>query len=319
MARTLDPPDFELSIELNPDAPAELQGIGTSYWELDGLDPETGDPVWTHRTRDLDFKVWSGTAHYAAAAAVTATVLEYFCTSCGGELTLTSRQALTHVRQGKNIDCRSCSAAVEDQAAKVLSPKASKERARRLSEQESVRLAEEEKRKLELGRREAIVERYPVENSSSEHLIDQASILAKVGALAVLHAVGDSGGLIYPIDFNDDSIGPDQSISSELFMAAWNANLLQIHPTSPSGAFVWEEDVKLGGGVYIHKARFFLPERALSNSASRSSPPLFVPGSTWPVCGRRNALNWPSWLGVSSRRKPAVTSFICSANTGCRI
>ncbi len=75
----------------------------------------------------------------------------------------------------------------------------------------------------------------------------------------MIHAVGNKGGLIYPIDTNDQTIGPNTSISKELFIAAWHGELLQIHPTSPTAAFVWDSDTVLGNGIYSHNTRFFAP------------------------------------------------------------
>jgi hypothetical protein len=259
MAASPRPADIQLELALNPAAPAGLQDLGAAYWKIAGLDPETGELVWACRTSDLDFKFWSGSAHYAAAAAVTVTAPDYSCLSCGGNLTLTSRQALIDVRRGKGVDCRSCNVTVEERAASVLSPKSLEKRSRKACEAAARRRAAEDARQLEQIKREAVAARYPIEEHDSELLIDQVSLIARVGALAVLHAVGDTGGLIYPVRYRDDTIGPTTSFSRELFTAAWHADLLQIHPSSPTNAFVWESEAELGDGIYVDLARFYTP------------------------------------------------------------
>ncbi|MDJ0105147.1 hypothetical protein QM646_01910 [Rhodococcus erythropolis] len=259
MANTPCLPDIDLRIELNSSAPEALQKIGVAYWEMAGLDPRTGGPVWTERIATLDYKIWSGTANYAAAAAVTVTAPEYSCGSCGGKLTLTSRQALTDALQDKNVDCRSCHATIEEQVGKILSPQSLEIRLRRTAEHDAREKAAEAERNREQGRRETIINRYRLESGGSNYLLSHASLSAKIGALAVLHAVGDRDGLIYPIDIGGDTIGPTSALSTQLFTDAWHSHLLQIHPSTPIDAFVWDDDTTLGNGIFIPKARFFVP------------------------------------------------------------
>lgn len=259
MANPLASSEIELSLELNPAAPAALQEVGLAYWELVGLDPETGDPVWARRTSDLNHGAWSGTPGYAAAAAVTVTAVGHVCAACGGPLTLSSRQAITDARRGMGVKCRACNATVDRQAVRILTPESVERRARQAAAAEARERAARCARELEQGRREAIAARYPVETADAATLIDAAPLLAKVGALAVLHGVGDKGGLVYPVDFESATVGPNQSLSRDLFLAAWRAGLLQIHPSSPSDAFTWESETTVGDEVYVDRARFFCP------------------------------------------------------------
>jgi len=200
MANTPCLPDIDLRIELNSSAPEALQKIGVAYWEMSGIDPRTGGPVWAERIATLDYKIWSGTANYAAAAAVTVTAPEYSCGSCGGKLTLTSRQALTDALQDKNVDCRLCHATIEEQVGKILSPQSLEIRLVRTAEHDARQKAAEAERNREQGRRAIINDQYRLKSSDSTYLLSHASLSAKIGALAVLHAVGDRDGLIYPID-----------------------------------------------------------------------------------------------------------------------
>lgn len=121
-----------------------------------GLGPRTSGPVWAERIATLDYKLWSGTANYAAAAAVTVTAPEYSCGACGSKLTLTSRQALTDALQDKNVDCRSCHATIEEQVAKILSPQSLEIRLRRTAEHDARQKATEAEASREQGQREII-------------------------------------------------------------------------------------------------------------------------------------------------------------------
>lgn len=156
MANTPRFSDIDLRIELNPAAPEALQDFGVAYWRMAGLGPRTSGPVWAERIATLDYKLWSGTANYAAAAAVTVTAPEYSCGACGSKLTLTSRQALTDALQDKNVDCRSCHATIEEQVAKILSPQSLEIRLRRTAEHDARQKATEAEASREQGQREII-------------------------------------------------------------------------------------------------------------------------------------------------------------------
>ncbi|MGX6508975.1 hypothetical protein [Rhodococcus sp. SJ-2] len=252
MPYAVPPADPNIRLEINAYAPTALQDVGIAYWRLDGLDPETGEPVWEHNVGALPYKMWSGGAHYAAAAAVAATLLGYWCASCKGELVLTSRQALSDALVGKAVECRRCNTRVDDQAAGILNPRALTASARRAIEAQGHVAVEQ-------ARREVIAEQYPVESVDPEQLLADASLPAKLGALSVIHAVGDTDGLIYPIEINDRTIAPNASLSKDLFIAAWDGGLLQVHPTSPTSSFTWDGGTGLGEGFYTNRARFFVP------------------------------------------------------------
>ncbi|MDN4640786.1 hypothetical protein QCD70_11070 [Agreia sp. PsM10] len=258
MTSTFEPSSIILQVVQNGDAPLELQSVGAAYWSIRNVDIETGEPVWAHRTSDIGFKVWSGTAHYAAAAAVSATAPSFECSTCGEPLTLASRRALTDAIRGKDVECRSCNPSVNERAAKILDPKAIDERSRRASATKAAQLAAVALRELDDDRRSALAKRYPVEDTSGEYLLDRASFLARIGALTVIHATGDHGGLVYPVETHTDEIGPNYSLSHELFKAAWWEDLLQIHPSSPLDAFVWNGS-SLGDSIYANRVRFFFP------------------------------------------------------------
>ncbi|KAF0957685.1 hypothetical protein MLGJGCBP_03549 [Rhodococcus sp. T7] len=121
----------------------------------------------------------------------------------------------------------------------------------------------ETKRELEQSQRDAISERYPVDDEDPISRISEAPIVARVGALAVLHAVGDRAGLIYPIEFHNSTIAPSNTFSEQLFVDAWHFNLLHVHPTSPTDAFVWDDGTTLGTtlgtSIYPEQTRFFVP------------------------------------------------------------
>lgn len=259
MPNALPPSDLKLRIEINVVAPSALQEVGIAYWSLLDLDPDTSEPRWEQRVSALPYKSWSSCAHYAAAAAVTAVLPGYSCGTCEGELALASRQTLADALAGKSVDCRACHKRVDEQAARILDPRSLESRVQRAAEALEQQAAEQVARELEQTRREVITEHYLVEPEDQEHLLADAPLLARVGALAVIHAVGDKGGLIYPIDTNDQTIGPNASLSTDLFIAAWRGELLKIHPTSPTTAFVWDGETGLGGSIYPSWTRFFVP------------------------------------------------------------
>ncbi|MFD6856017.1 hypothetical protein ACFWCF_01515 [Rhodococcus sp. NPDC060090] len=252
MPYAVPPTDPNIRLEINAYAPTALQDVGIAYWRLEGLEPETGEPIWEQSLSALPYKMWSGGAHYAAAAAVAATLLGYWCASCRGELVLTSRQALVDALVGKAVECRRCNTRVDDQAAGILNPRALTGHSHRALEARG-------QATIEQARREVIAELHPVAFEDPEQLLADASLQAKLGALAVIHAVGNTGGLIYPIEINDRTIAPNASLSKDLFIAAWQGGLLQVHPTSPTNAFSWDGETVLGEGFYTNRARFFVP------------------------------------------------------------
>ncbi|WP_395638548.1 hypothetical protein [Pseudolysinimonas sp.] len=258
MASPLKEPDFTIQTEARSDAPPDLQEVFQAYWDLEGLDPDSHAPVWRIKSGEIPHKYWSGVAYVAAAAGGTATLLDRTCPSCSAPLTLSSRQTVADVQAGKDPECRTCNSSIDERAASLLKPESLAKRAQQKEKEDAQRSAREAAEHLQLRRREAIETRYSVESDSGEYLLDQASITARVGALAVLHAVGDEGGLVYPIHYGDGTIAPNESMGRELFVAAWHSELLQVHPTSPTDAFVWEGD-DLTSSIYVAKARFFFP------------------------------------------------------------
>lgn len=163
-----------------------------------------------------------------------------------------------------------------------------------------------------------ISRRYPVESEDLELLLADASLQAKLGALAVIHAVGSTGGLIYPIEINDQTIAPNASLSKDFFIAAWQGGLLQVHPTSPVTAFSWDSETVLGEGFYTNRTRFFVPGDGPSKTESSASSTSFWPSWTRIACTRPSSPNLPSSHSISSQRKPDDTSFTCSASTTSR-
>ncbi|UZF48415.1 hypothetical protein [Rhodococcus rhodochrous] len=252
-------PGPELRIVLNDAAPPELREVGKAYWTLVGIDAETGEPRWEHQVSDLPYGTWSGSAHYVAAAAATVTLPDYVCAACAGDLILTSRQALADALAGKSVRCRTCQPRIDEHAARILDPRSLDTRAQRATKALEQRATQQAERDREDARRAVIAERYPVEPEDQDQLIASAPLLAKLGALAVLHAVGDKKGLIYPIDTDDQRIAPTATLGAELFRAAWHHGLLKIHPSSPTTAFLWNDDTTLSGSLYPGLAKFFMP------------------------------------------------------------
>jgi hypothetical protein len=172
-------------------------------------------------------------------------------------LTLTSRSALADARRGSRVKCRACNAIVDAAAANILDPKSSESRARRAAVAEERARSTAAARELEQKRRDAISAAYPVLGESGEELISAAPFLARIGALAALHVIGHRDGLIYPVNFGANEIAPSRALSSDLFIAAWHAGLLRVHPTSPTDAFTWSSETALGDSIYLERARFF--------------------------------------------------------------
>lgn len=260
-----------LLVVVNTEAPTDLQSFARQYWDLSGADVESGKPQWRLKATDLNFAVWSGTAQYAAAAGATATATDYVCGKCDGPFTLTSRQALLDVVRGNATECRSCNGKADQQATKILSGEGSEKRAAKLLEEEKAASAQRVRIQLVDDRRAYIESRYVVEDESEEYYLDKASVFARVGVLCAINGTGDQGGMLVGIDLHNESIAPSFQLSRDLFVAAWSAKLLQIHPTTSMNSLEWEEDSAIGtGAIHADKVRFFtgstgsLPER-LSN------------------------------------------------------
>ncbi|MGP5930643.1 hypothetical protein [Corynebacterium glyciniphilum] len=267
------PINFRFSLVLESSAPDALQEVARLYWEHDGVDADTNDIVWTRKTRDIDFKRWAGTAHIAAAAGGEAVSESFVCTTCNQALSLSSRQVLSDAQRGRDVRCRACDGRVNERARTVLDPKTHTKRQRRVDEEQreaTVRAIREKaasehrllEEKLEGKRRVAIEETYPpVTDDDGGCLAEDASIAARIGALAIIHIAGTDEGLIGPVRYNDALIAPSSELAHDLFVAAWRSALLVIHPTSPSDAFVWKEREPdtLDGRIYIDRIRFAAP------------------------------------------------------------
>lgn len=270
----LDPSDaidFELLLEVNPDAPADLCTVGESYWQHDGVDADTDEICWTRKVSEIDFKPWSGTAYVAAGAALVASSPTFSCATCDGVLTLSSRQTLTDARRGLAVECRSCNSLVDERAATVLDPKAQAKREKRVQAElaAATSRAEQTARRneqraqedeLEASRGRVIEATYPSEDNDGGYALDKASLRAKAGALAVIHAAGTPDGLIHAVQY-DTALAPSAEMARDLFLAALHADLLLIHPSSPAQGFVWSDDdpLELTTSFYAHLVRFHVP------------------------------------------------------------
>lgn len=265
--------DFNLVITLNPDAPRDLQILGEQYWEHKGLHPDRGTVRWTHKISEIDHTAWANSLYHAAAAGVRASAPAHSCAQCQEVLTLGSRTSLEEALRGEEVKCRDCNPLLDKYVAKVLDPE---ERAKReqiveqkrehARQREDARLVEQAQREaakeLDTLRRDVLETRYAsTAEGDGEYAFAHASIKAKLGALAVLHAVSHPDGLIYPVNFSNGSIAPNDRMATELFVEAWQAGLFLIHPSSPPDSFVWDEQnpLELGEGVYIERAHFMVP------------------------------------------------------------
>ncbi|OZD55583.1 hypothetical protein CH252_06930 [Rhodococcus sp. 06-1477-1B] len=267
------PADFEFAFLPAPGAPAELQEVARVYWEHDGIDAYSDAVVWTRKTTEINFKPWSGTIHYAAAAGGVASSSTFECQTCGGPLTLSSRQTLADARRGLSPECRECNGTVNQRSVAVLDPSALAKRQRKAEEDKRARAAAEVTRQqdavraqneaaLEQERRAAVASKYPSETDDpGEYDLEHAAVTARIGALAVIQAASDSSGVIRVGSYDEADIAPTADLSVELLAAAWRANLLLIHPSSPSNAFVWSEEdpAALATSIYTERTNFMAP------------------------------------------------------------
>ncbi|SDZ48691.1 hypothetical protein [Herbiconiux ginsengi] len=275
MPRVADPIDFELILTPNPEAPEGLRVVAEQYWEFEGIDPDTDEIWWTRKTSVIDYKPWSGTAYYAAAAGVQALSPTFACSNCEKPLTLSSRQTLADARRGSSVQCRNCNGTVNDRSAAILNPNALAKRARRLEDERVSRdayeakiaerqQAREQEQRLVEARRNVVEAEYPAELDDGGNALANATLRAKVGALAAIHAFETPSGLVYPVKY-DATLAPSFETSRELFVAAFRAKLFLIHPTSAPSAFVWDDEDPLAmtGSFYPEQARFVAPGEGL--------------------------------------------------------
>jgi hypothetical protein len=247
-----------VSVVINPVAPTDLQFFALQYWDLSGVEADSGKPRWRFKTTNLNFAAWSGTAQHAAAAGATAIAIGYVCRSCDGPLALTSRQALLDVSRGNLTKCRRCDPRVDQQATKILRGDGFEKRAEKLLKEEKAASAQQVHIQLAYDRRAYIESSYSVEAESEEHNLDEASVLARVGVLCAINGTGDQGGMLVGIDLHNGSIAPSFQLSHDLFVAALNAHLLRIHPTTPTNSLEWEGDTAVEtGAIHTDRVRLF--------------------------------------------------------------
>lgn len=232
MDRNVSPPDFRIELTFEDRAPQELRFVAEHYRALLGVDPGSAELVWEFKTTEIPYASWSSSAHYAAAAAATATAGNYSCTKCHGPLTLGSRNTLANAVRGTRALCRSCDPKVDTQARKVLDPQHQERQEAKRDKEAAAQHAREQAREaalaqraaaddLDMLRRAAIEARYPSEtDDDGEYAIDIAPVTTRVAALSIIHAAGQTSGLLTHISYNDASIAPDSESSREFFVAA---------------------------------------------------------------------------------------------------
>ncbi|WP_187978154.1 hypothetical protein [Mycetocola sp. JXN-3] len=114
---------------------------------------------------------------------------------------------------------------------------------------------------LEAMRRQAIDANYPVDTGDNTQILADASVTARVSALALIHAASKPSGIIFPVKYDDASFAPTAETARKLFLAAFHEGLLIVHPSTPTKGFVWDEASPevLSDSIYTQFVRFVPP------------------------------------------------------------
>jgi len=232
---------YSLDIQPVLDAPADLAELGARYWNLSGLDSETGMPIWAENTRNLGFEAWASKVGVAAAAGSVATALGQSCPECDGPLTLTSREAFRKVMLGQDVRCRRCNPQLEAQAAKILEPANLERHAAAASRAEVSQRESAAREQLVADRQEAIRTSYPLTADADTILPSRASIDVRVATIALL-SNSDAYDPIPSLDTSGLLLAPLHRTTADLIGDIISAGLLKQHPGTPTNAFVWAKD-----------------------------------------------------------------------------
>ncbi|MEU6662252.1 hypothetical protein [Streptomyces sp. NPDC046821] len=268
-------------IEPREGADAELIALGERYWSLAGFDAETGLPVWSERTKDIDTTGW-GRRHYVIAAAGTRAYLDgHACPECGGTLSLVSRTTLQQLCLEDAVapPCADCTPSLAENVRQLTDPARNtrREAARAAARRQSA--YEEARTSWEQLRREALADRYPLELDGEAALpgvLRTAGVRHMLGTLAFLRYAHTATPLT-ALSAWTGPLHPDLGTAGNLLHEAHTAGLLRVHPDSPHHAFLWEPasfeaalqdaggdldglpDPALGDGYYPSRARFYAP------------------------------------------------------------
>lgn len=261
--------DVNIELEFAESAPEELQELARQYWAFTGVDDSTGDVLWASKTTSLYYAPWAGAAHIAAAAGALATAPGYQCEKCGGPLTLGSRQSLSDARRGRRAACRQCHSSLEARVVEVLSPnglvrreRQAQQRADRAKAQaeqaEAAARTREREKAIATARAEVISSQFGIDESDID--VEWVDVTRRVAALAIIHALENPDGLIYPVNYSNGSIGPTFETSKAAVEGAWSAGILRIHPSTLASAFGWtdEDPPTLGDTWSPQQARFYV-------------------------------------------------------------
>lgn len=219
-----------------------LLEVGRRYWRLDGFDNDSGRPRWSETAGKIDCSPWgwgAGRTYIVAAAAVRAVLPDRACPQCGGELALTSRNALEKIALGEQPGiCADCDESLQEQAARVLDPK----RLRRAHEQHDQYARQQRGQQL---RREWNDQRQTVLRDTYEvtwlphEPIPPAPVRVELITLALLRYAPTPAPL-GPVREWVDPLHPDVNEQNHCVAEALRGGLIKIHPASHIDSFVWE-------------------------------------------------------------------------------
>jgi len=265
----IDSSGFPLTFRENELAPADVHGIARDYWSIDGTDPESGLPLWTHLTTSLDFRGWIGESHILAAAGATVAATGFVCCGCGNELTLGSRKAFLDALNGEDVECRACRQYFEERVSMTLDPGAQQKKARLADQAIQARAAQESRaaEKQALGdhlraadkmRRVHVQEAFRIAAEDIAPLISAGGLEALLAVLGIARSVPAREGVLDEISTADESLTPDKDWDIELLQQVFSSGLVRVHPTSPTSAFVWKDgDVEPTGRYYLQVVKMY--------------------------------------------------------------
>lgn len=217
-----------------------LVEIGRRYWSLDGFDSESGRPLWSETTGNIDCSPWGTRKAYVVAAAAVRTVLPgYSCPRCSGELVLTSRTALDKIASGEQpAVCADCDESLQEHVARVLNPK-QLSKAREQHDQRARHQRGQQLRHEWDNQRHAIVRDTYEVTWLPDHPIPSASVRVELIVLALLD-YAPSPAPLGPVREWVAPLHPNPAKQGECVAEALRADLIRIHPASHVDSLEWE-------------------------------------------------------------------------------
>ncbi|WP_018791314.1 hypothetical protein [Salinispora arenicola] len=283
-----------MCIEPVPGAAEDLVAFGRQYWDLSGVDRETGEVCWRLSLPDLylEHGMPYQRCHVLAAAGVRAHLPEASCGNCGELLILQSRDDLQAYVDGEIVeDCCRCDPELIKAVARERTPRAAERRAADRARSARNAAIQEAQMAWTHAQRAHVAAEYPLVTDGTTLPRDEVPLSTALTVITMLRYEPEAE-LVAPIAEWRLPLAPTPDAAEQLLADVRASKLLRVHPDSSIDVCRWQESFTTAVAEHTDPDSVGEPQCTGTNLA----------WATWYVPGHDPARAAPGLEAALSRR-----------------